>query len=256
LGYGCLYAMAGRASSGRTWGWLSLAALLVMAKIAMIYSSNMTLMIRPEAWSAMYADDAVGVRLNTGDPTMLPRWAFMLLGGLTAGGSGMLLLGLKRTLPADAATALRRWGGASALVGAVALGGCGWWVLQAQPESVRQLIAEHVVYGPCLIGWCVAVGLLAAAALVATVTAAKPRWSTALTLALLTFVQIGITVVCRGGIRDLTLASHGFDVWDRSVAPNWIVVGAFLVLFVMGLGVAGWLISVAARSRPAEERYA
>ena len=68
----------------------------------------------------------------------------------------------------------------------------------------------------------------------------------ALCVALL--VEITLTVY-RDGVRDLTLLSKGFDVWDRAVVTNWSVVGLFLVLFVAGLGVIGWLVSVVARAQ-------
>jgi len=55
-------------------------------------------------------------------------------------------------------------------------------------------------------------------------------------------------VVYRDAVRDLTLLSKGYDVWDRAVVTNWSVVGLFLLLFVAGLGVVGWLISVVARA--------
>ena len=55
--------------------------------------------------------------------------------------------------------------------------------------------------------------------------------------------------VYRDGIRDLTLLSKGYDVWDRVVVTNWSVVGMFLVLFVAGLVVVGWLVSVVARAK-------
>jgi hypothetical protein len=60
-------------------------------------------------------------------------------------------------------------------------------------------------------------------------------------------------VVYRDGVRDLTLLSKGYDVWDRVVVTNWSVVGLFLVLFVAGLGVIGWLVSVVARARKVME---
>ena len=61
-------------------------------------------------------------------------------------------------------------------------------------------------------------------------------------------VEITFTVY-RDGVRDLTLLSKGFDVWDREIVTNWSVVGLFLALFVAGLGVIGWLISVVARAQ-------
>ncbi len=65
-------------------------------------------------------------------------------------------------------------------------------------------------------------------------------------------VEITFTVY-RDAIRDLTLLSKGFDVWDRVVVTNWSVVGLFLVLFVAGLGVIGWLVSVVARAQKVME---
>ena len=65
-------------------------------------------------------------------------------------------------------------------------------------------------------------------------------------------VEIMLTVY-RDGVRDVTLLSKGYDVWDRAVVTNWSVVGLFLVLFVAGLGVIGWLVSVVARAQKAME---
>jgi hypothetical protein len=65
-------------------------------------------------------------------------------------------------------------------------------------------------------------------------------------------VEIMLTVY-RDGVRDVTLLAKGYDVWDRAVATNWGVVGLFLVLFVAGLGVIGWLVSVVARAQKTME---
>ena len=42
-------------------------------------------------------------------------------------------------------------------------------------------------------------------------------------------IEIMFTVY-RDGVRDLTLLSKGYNVWDRAVVTNWCVVGLFLVL--------------------------
>ena len=63
-------------------------------------------------------------------------------------------------------------------------------------------------------------------------------------------------VVYRDGIRDLTLRSRGFDVWQRAVVTNWTVVWLFIVLFVAGLGGLAWLISVVLRASPVSEKVA
>ena len=74
-----------------------------------------------------------------------------------------------------------------------------------------------------------------------------PSGSAGLAVLLAVLTEIMFTVY-RDGVRDLTLLSKGYDVWDRAVETNWGVVGLFLVLFVAGLGVIGWLVSVVARA--------
>jgi hypothetical protein len=54
----------------------------------------------------------------------------------------------------------------------------------------------------------------------------------------------------RDGLRDITLLTKGFDVWDRVVVTNWSVVVIFLVLFVVGLGIIGWLLTVVLKAKP------
>jgi hypothetical protein len=72
----------------------------------------------------------------------------------------------------------------------------------------------------------------------------------------LAFLNVASTVMVRDGIRDYTLRAAGFEVRNRAVVTNWSVVGLFLVLFVVALGVIGYLISVLAKARRIEEEYA
>jgi len=66
--------------------------------------------------------------------------------------------------------------------------------------------------------------------------------------AVLGFLAIAMLTLYRDGIRDMTLLSKGYDVWQRTVVTNWSVVGIFVVVFLAGLAVVGWLISVVARA--------
>jgi hypothetical protein len=255
-GYSLIYVMASRAKRGKGWGIVGLVALLIVAKIAFIYSSNMTLMIRPEVWVQMYQKDALGLHLNRGDPTVLPRWVFMFLGGLTAGGVGLMFLGLKRALRAQTTEFLRRWGARLAAAGIVAQAGVACWVISVQPSGLRIALGQNTVYLVCTLSW---LGLGAALAVVSFLGQAKAessdwRWPAA--AGGLLFLEIAVMAVIRGGIRDLTLTARGFDVWDRHVAANWVVVSAFFVIFVIGLAAVVWLGSVVARAEVREEKYA
>jgi len=124
-----------------------------------------------------------------------------------------------------------------------------------QPEVVKDGLVHHWLYryaGFAGYGWLalvVVAVLLGAIAGFGRIAVAWVGWSAVL-VGLLTEIML---VVYRDGVRDLTLLSKGYDVWDRVVVTNWSVVGLFLALFVIGLGVIGWLVSVVARAQKTME---
>lgn len=255
LAYSLLYVMAARAQRRQAWSWVALAALGVAGLIALIYASNMTLMIRPQVWVEMYRSNPWGLRLNGGDPTVWPRWLFMLAGGVGTCGAGLLLLSLVPTLTAAASATLRTGAWRLLAGGVVAQALCGCWVLAAQPAPVRDLLRQHPLYVVCLVLWLVVAAALLTLALRGRRVATAPSWRWAGTCAGLAFLLIAFATLVRGGIRDLTLLANGLDVWDRQVVSNWVVTSVFLVLFLAGLAVIGWLLTVVARARKMEERY-
>ncbi|MCU0783537.1 MAG: hypothetical protein MUF81_05715 [Verrucomicrobia bacterium] len=251
--YWLLYRFAARAEAGKSaWGF-GLAAWVLAEVIARIYTSNMTLMLRPGVWNQMYSKSALGVWLPTDDPTITPRWLFMLAGGLTATGLWMIWLAGRKQIESQVRNYLAANGGRLALVMIVAQTVMAFFVFNAQPEAVRAGLAANLVYKTSGFGW------LSLAALILGVAAwsalAKPATAFAGWLAAsVGFLSIACMTLYRDGIRDLTLGLSNYDVWDRVVVTNWSVVGLFLVLFVIGLGVLGWLISVMVRAKTVSER--
>ena len=55
----------------------------------------MTLMLRPQAWGAMYLHSAAGLQLNTADPTLMPRWLFFMAGAFPAAGAALMLMAVR-----------------------------------------------------------------------------------------------------------------------------------------------------------------
>lgn len=49
-------------------------ASILFLTIAFFFTNNMTLMLRPEKWIALYQDDPYGFNLNWGDPQLFPRY--------------------------------------------------------------------------------------------------------------------------------------------------------------------------------------
>jgi hypothetical protein len=218
----------------------------------------MTLMLRPEVWRDLYSASAAGAYLPTGDPTLTPRWLLMLAGGLFIGGLWLVYLAGRSTFAADEKRFVAGLGGKVAAVFGIVYLLAGLWAASVQPEAVKAGLASHWLYrfaGFAGYGWlalvvvAVLVGAYAGFGKVSAGRLGLLGWIGVL-VAVLTEIMF---TVYRDGVRDLTLLSKGYDVWNRAVVTNWGVVGLFLVLFVAGLGVIGWLVSVVARANKVME---
>ena len=256
--YWLLYRFQARLESGKSAWWVGLSAWLLAGFIARLLSTNMTLMLRPEVWRSMYSASAMGAYLPTGDPTLEPRWLLMLAGGLFIGGLWLIYLSGRSTFSAEEKSFLAGLGGKVAAGCGVVYLLAGLWAASVQPDVVKAGLAGQSIYplykfaGFAGYGW---LALVAVAVLVGAVagfgkiSAAWMSW-TGVLLAVLVEIML---VAYRDGVRDLTLLSKNYDVWDRVVVTNWSVVGLFLVLFVAGLVVVGWLVSVVARAEKVME---
>jgi hypothetical protein len=258
LAYWLLYQFSARLEAGRSAWWVGLIAWLIAGSIARLLSTNMTLMLRPEVWQRMYSSSAMGAYLPTGDPTLTPRWLLMLAGGLFIGGLWLVYLAGRSTFTADEKQFVAGLGGKVAAAFGIVYLIAGLWAASVQPGVVKSGLAGHAVYplykfaGFSGYGWLALVGvavLLGAFAGFGKVISGWLSWAAVLVAVL---IEIAF-VVYRDGVRDLTLLSKGYDVWDRVVVTNWSVVGLFLVLFVLSLGVVGWLVSVVAGARKVME---
>jgi hypothetical protein len=255
LVYRTLYRFSAQLEAGKSAWAVGLIGWLLAGFVARLLSSNMTLMLRPEVWRHMYSASGIGAYLPTGDPTLEPRWLLMLAGGLLFAGLWLLYLSNRSTFTADEKTFLAGLGGKLAAGFGIIYLVAGFWALSVQPSAVKDGLVHHWLYryaGFTGYGWLALVVLailLGAIAGFGRIAAAWVGWS-AILLGVLTEIML---VIYRDGVRDLTLLSKGYDVWDRIVVTNWGVVGIFLALFVIALGVVGWLISVVARAQKTME---
>jgi hypothetical protein len=255
LAYWLLYQFSARLEAGRSAWWAGLGAWVLAGCIARLLSTNMTLMLRPEVWRKMYSASATGLYLPTGDPTLTPRWLLMMAGGLFVGGLWMVYLAGRNTFTAEEKKFIAGLGGKVTAVFGVVYLLAGLWAAGVQPAAVKTGLASDPLYrfaGLAGYGWLALVAvavLLGATAGFGKIAAGWLGWAGALVVVL---TEIMFTVY-RDGVRDLTLLSKGYNVWDRVVVTNWSVVGLFLVLFVASLGVVGWLVSVVARAEKVME---
>lgn len=249
-----LYVSAGRAERHKPWFAPGLAALLLTLTIAFIYSNNMTLMLRPQAWGAMYLHSPAGLQLNSSDPTLLPRWLFFMAGSFPAAGAALMLMSLRSGIADEAGRFMTRSGGFAVAVAIVIQAVLGWMTMAAQPQNVVATVMNDSLYRTFAYGWLTTAILLA---LLGTAAAAGKRANALVAVAASTvaFLNVFSTVMVRDGVRDVTLRAAGFDVWNRQIASNWSVIDLFLVLLVTALVVVAWLITVVGKAKRVEESY-
>jgi hypothetical protein len=258
LTYWLLYQFSARLEAGKSAWWIGLSAWLLAGFIARLLSTNMTLMLRPEVWQQMYSASGAGAYLPTGDPTLTPRWLLMLAGGLFIGGLWLVYLSGRSTFTAQEKRFVAGLGGKVAAAFGLFYLAAGLWAAGVQPAVVRAGLEGQSAYplykfaGFAGYGWLALVVVAVLVAAIAGFGKISAAWLGWVGVLLAVLVEIAF-VVYRDGVRDLTLLSKGYDVWDRAVVTNWSVVGLFLVLFVAGLGVIGWLVSVVARAKKVME---
>lgn len=241
--YWLLYRTSDRAARSKPSHWHALLALALAAGVGHIYSMAMTLMLRPEVWPTMYETSALGVLPPPRDPTMLPRWLCMMSGGLLVGGLWVALHGNIRTIEPRTSDLMRRSGSAVAIVGAALHLATGYWVFATQPATLQGAMSSSTAHMAFALVW--AAGTTLAVGLAVTHYArSSASWYLGWAACAAAFLGAGGLTLFRDGIRDLTLASKDFDVWARPEASNWFVIGLFLLLFVVGLGVIGWLLLI------------
>lgn len=247
--YWLLYRISARATEGKPYWHLGLGAWVLAVVIARIYSTNMTLMLRPEVWNALYTNSPLGAQLPFDDPTTTPRWLFILFGGFSVAGIWLLWLAPSSKFFRDLQTYMSGLGGRLAASGLFAQGVCAYWVVVAQPPAVQDALGQSLLATVSGYLWVGLAGVLFALAVWSAVQSQPSRIIGWAGFVMAVVAMLSMTAY-RDALRDVTLLTKGFDVWDRVVVTNWSVVAIFLVLFVIGLGVVGWLLTVVFKAKP------
>lgn len=255
LDYWLLYRLSSAIELGKP-GWpIASLAFLVTLGVGQIYTMNMTLMLRPEVWKDLYLQNPSVLQGPGSDPTMMPRWLFVMAGGLVFGGLWALMLSNMKHIGEAVPRILRRSGGAMAAAGALAQLLFAYQTVQAQKPEVLEGIKGSIVHTSG--GYLFAVGIVLAAVLVAIQgLTAKSSVFLAVVGLLAGILSAAGAVVYRDGIRDFTLKAKGFDVWNRTEFSNWSVIALFLLLFVVMLAVVVWLLLVMKRASVPKEQVA
>ena len=223
-------------------------AVLLLAAVAFTYSNNFTLMLSPGRWLDLYAQSSAGWNLNLSEPTLLPRYLHFVLSAFAIAGLFLVVLGLKKR-----DTGYGRWlmeEGSILFTFATILNyAVGFWFLVRLPAEVRAIFMgkNGIATAALALGFVLP---LAAIMHLVLIKAGQSAVRNSLIGLGSGAVTVFAMVVVRDAVRNAYLAPH-FRPEQLKVAPQWGVIGLFVVFFVLGLAVLGYMLAAVATADPA-----
>jgi hypothetical protein len=216
--------------------WAVLSAVLLLV-IGFLFTHNLTLMLRPQAWAGLYAASEHGLHLNFGDPTLLPRFLHFVLASVAVAGLGLVVLGRhwERTGLGPGAWTRRR-GRRLFVIATGVQSVAGLWLLLFLAPEVRGLFLGGRAIDTAALWGSVAAALLAVAVVGRRVGGG---------LAALGVTLLGMAYV-RHRVRDASLLPH-FSTDGLAVRPQTAVFVLFFVVLLAGLAVVAWMVARLAR---------
>lgn len=203
--------------------------------IGFLFSSNMTLMLRPDLWSAYFANQG-GTLLNTEDAVLWPRYLHFMVGGTAVGGLFVALYG--RFL----ARRDRELGDYACAIGIkvflaltiVQIAGGVWFLLALPREQMLLFMGRNGLATACFV---------AALLLIALLLFTAFRRKVYMTVGLLAGL-ICLMVFMRDFVRSGYLQEH-FTLEMLKVVPEYSPLIFFLATLVIGLLLVAWMVRVA-----------
>lgn len=252
-------------------GWCAAGMFIV---IGFIFVNGFSLMGHVDRWGELWSNNsiggaALGTALNIGDATLWPRWLLMF--GLALQTTAVWLLvdvewldgmwhGRPRSCDSSdpVATAeggcstnddYRRWAWGFAkklytfgLVWFAAAGS--WYVFGTWPAGLRETMFQWP-----MLAITVATALAPGLPWLLMMIGGRRR-AVVIFIALAQFGVLGINAVSRQIVQNLELAPF-WDVYSMPEDVQWGPLVMFLVAFVIGLGVIGWMIAQIRKCKPA-----
>jgi hypothetical protein len=227
--------------------WVVLVSALFVFVIGLIYTNNVTLMLAPEKFSALYHSNPSGTHWNFDEPTVIPRYLHFFVASFAVTGLLVVLFGLGK-LKTDGAYGrwAVRYGGTLFIVATVIQMAVGIWFLLALPTDVMMLFMGRNVLATALLGAGILLPIVSMMLMVLAIKSEQPKSLAAGSISVLGLVLV-VMVIMRDIVRDGYLAGK-FDVFDRVVEPQWGVMALFAVILVVGLSVVGYMLTKVVRA--------
>lgn len=247
-------------------GWTAAAFFIV---IGFLFANGLSLMDHVERWPELWKNHsmsgaALGTALNVGDPTLWPRWLMMF--GLALGTTAVWLLVDVFLLTGETDEAYQHWAIAFArklyTVGMLwaAVAGA-WYVLGTWSDD----LCEYMLLGPMIyltLVTAISPGLPWAILMSTNLCSPKKTAGEVLSggvwckramvaaIALCQFGVLGLNAVSRQVVQNFNLKPY-LDVMALPEDVQWGPLAMFLIAFVLGLAVIGWMIVQIRKSKPA-----
>jgi hypothetical protein len=212
----------------------------VLLVVGFFFVNNMTLMLHPESWSR-YFDHPQGMLLNTGDPTLLPRYLHFMVSAMAIGGLAIAVYAHTRPQIADRqqlADTGCRWYAHGTTVN-IALG---LWFYASLPSGLIPATWLGLLFKVLLL-------VALTVAILSVVLAQTNRPMPALHGALTT---IFIMTILRELLRTFYL-SPWFSPNTLERTNEWLPLLLFLLFFVTGLYLIVWMLGTVHRALDAKE---
>lgn len=247
------YLLAFKSASLGHWGsWIRWLTIFIFLVIGFIFANNMSLMLRPDLFRAIYADGGTA-HGNFGDPTLWPRYLHLMLAAVAIGGMWVSGYGLicRPRRPEFGEWAMRygaRWFSGVTAVNLF----MGFWFLFSLPGETMARFMGPVPVATFVLGLGIFAGMTTMTLMFLAANAPRPS----------PLVGCGIggllvTVVCMVLVRDQVrrgaLATMNFEP-VQWVEPQWFNIILFLVLLVAGTLTVVWMVrALVLAGRPGTE---
>lgn len=230
-------------SFGKFSGWVSAICFVV---IGFLFTNNFTLLVNKKEWMRIYFETNVGgavhgFALNLNDPTLFPRWLFVI--GLSLMTTAVYLIidsvfFAKRESESYKTNAVKFafnlfsigiiWSG---ITGA-------WYIFSTMNHEVLEAIKSDSLVTLLFIVTSVSVFF---PWLIILIRKRSFSNRTAILLAILQFLVLTLNALSRQWVQDFEVAKI-VDIHRETIAIQWSSMIPFLVIFILGAGVLFWMI--------------
>lgn len=220
---------------------LSLLVASILSLISFIYSTNMSLMLRPQSFEAKYQSAPWGTGLNLVDPTMPWRWMHMVLGAIAVAALALAWHGyIQWKRDRQPAYAMYRYGmGAFAVTTALNLV-VGTVFLLSFPREVLLDLLRYSPAGTVELVAGFAAGFIALGLAVLALQDRRTSMFLGSTLGAV-LVTLVLMILLRDSLRHTILATT-FQPVSR-VEPQWALIALFGILLLAAMAAVGWMLA-------------